>query len=77
MEMDKGGKRLHLLDSLLSGVIVLYATYLMRNSAGSKALLRLLFLLLAAERPPCVFWKASARRRSGSALWPCTLWARC
>ena len=49
MEMDKGGKRLHLLDSLLSGVIVLYATYLMRNSAGSKALLSVLFLLLAAE----------------------------
>lgn len=49
MEMNKGGKRMHLLDSLLSGVIVLYATYLMRNAAGSKALLSVLFLLLAAE----------------------------
>lgn len=49
MEMNKGGKRMHLLDSLLSGVIVLYATYLMRNAAGSKALLCVLFLLLAAE----------------------------
>lgn len=49
MEMNKGGKRLHLMDSLLSGAIVLYATYLMRNAAGSKALLCVLFLLLAAE----------------------------
>ena len=49
MEMDKGGKRLHLLDSLLSGAIVLYATYLMRNFNGSKVLLSVLFLLLAAE----------------------------
>ncbi len=40
---------LHILDSLLSGVIVLYATYMIRNFVGSKGLLSVLFLLLAAE----------------------------
>lgn len=47
--INKGERRLHLLDSLLSGAIVLYATYLMQNMNGGKALLGVLFLLLAAE----------------------------
>ena len=47
--IKKGGRRLHLLDSLLSGAIVLYATYLMQNNVGNKALLSVLFLLLSAE----------------------------
>lgn len=39
----------HLMDSLLSVAIVLYATYLIRNFIGSKVLLSVLFFLLAAE----------------------------
>lgn len=39
----------HLLDSVLSGVIVLYATYLIQTFSRSKVLLSVLFFLLAAE----------------------------
>ena len=46
---QRRNSRLHIMDALLSGAIVLYATYLMRNASGSKALLSVLFLLLAAE----------------------------
>ncbi len=47
--INKGGRRLHLLDSLLSGAIVLYATYLIQNFSESKALLAVLFFMMAAE----------------------------
>ena len=46
---QRRNSRLHIMDALLSGAIVLYATYLMRNGSGSKELLSVLFLLLAAE----------------------------
>ena len=39
----------HLLDSLLSGAIVLYATFMIRDFEESKAALSALFFLLAAE----------------------------
>ena len=47
--INKGGRRLHLLDSLLSGVIVLYATYLMQNNVGNKALLSVLCSILETK----------------------------
>ena len=46
---QKGSARLHLMDSLLSGAIVLYATYLIQNTGTEKGFLCVLFLLLAAE----------------------------
>lgn len=47
----KGKKKsdFHIVDSLLSGLIVLYATYLIQNYTENKALLCVLFLLLAFE----------------------------
>lgn len=49
VKMRKKRTVYHFLDSLLSVVIVLYATYLIRNFIGSKVLLSVLFFLLAAE----------------------------
>ena len=39
----------HILDSVLSGVIVLYATYLIENFSENKLLLSILFILMAGE----------------------------
>ncbi len=50
--MEKQKKRksdLHIPDSILSGVIVLYATYLIQNFSESKALLAVLFFMMAVE----------------------------
>lgn len=41
--------RLHIWDSVLSGIIVLYATYLLQNVSDNRILLCILFFLLAAE----------------------------
>ena len=50
METRKKKKRdFHILDSILSGVIVLYATYQIQNITESKGLLAVLFILMAAE----------------------------
>ena len=40
---------LHMIDSILSGFIVLYATYLIQNFTENKGFLVVLFLLMAAE----------------------------
>ena len=40
---------LHILDSILSGFIVLYATYLIQHFTENKGFLVVLFLLMAAE----------------------------
>ena len=45
----KGRTSLHIVDSILSGFIVLYATYLIQNFTENKGLLVILFLLMAAE----------------------------
>ena len=45
----KGRTSLHIIDSFLSGFIVLYATYLIQNFSENKAFLVVLFLLMAAE----------------------------
>ena len=45
---------LHIWDSVLSGMIVLYATYLIKNFIGSKGLLSVLFFLMAAENAICL-----------------------
>ena len=49
MKKQKKNTVYHLLDSVLSGVIVLYATYLIQTFSKSKVLLSGLFFLLAAE----------------------------
>ena len=50
METRKKKKKdFHILDSILSGVIVLYATYQIQNFNESKGLLAVLFILMAAE----------------------------
>lgn len=41
--------RLHIWDSVLSGIIVLYATYLLQNVSDNRILLCILFFLLTAE----------------------------
>ncbi len=71
----------HILDSLLSGVIVLYAAYMIRNFDGIKAMLSGLFLLLAASglNPTALqamifFWPfISLPSFSGGSF--CTWWA--
>ena len=45
----KGRTSLHIVDSILSGFIVLYATYLIQNFTENKGFLVVLFLLMAAE----------------------------
>ena len=45
----KGKTSLHIIDSILSGLIVLYATYLIQNFTENKGFLVILFLLMAAE----------------------------
>ena len=41
--------RLHILDSVISGAVVLYATYLLQNVSDNRILLCILFLLLAVD----------------------------
>ena len=48
-KQKQGRSSLNLVDSLLSGAIVLYATYLIHNQSESKALLSGLLLLIAGE----------------------------
>ena len=45
----KGITNLHIIDSILSGLIVLYATYLIQHFTENKGFLVVLFLLMAAE----------------------------
>ena len=48
--IEKTRKYLHILDGVLSAVIVLFVTFMTQNLDGNKTFLGILFLLLAVLR---------------------------
>ena len=49
MKTNPNKANFHILDSVISGAVVLYATYLLQNVSDNRIFLCILFLLLAAE----------------------------